>query len=169
MGSGKSTLGRQLSSRLQQYDFVDTDDLILEDYGRGSQNIGELIQREGFPVFREYEVKVLKKIIERKKKIIVSLGGGTLREETTSLILRKGKTLTVWPRVALDLCLKRIQYDITRPLKHLSLEESKILYRKRAFYYKKSDIIVDIHEYMSVDNAIDIIFTKLEERLQLEL
>ncbi len=169
MGSGKSNIGRHLSHRLKQYAFIDTDDLIFERYGQGTLDIGEFIQREGFQVFRQYEFKVLKEIIDCKKNMIVALGGGLLRKETIALILKKNRILTVWVRASLDLCLKRIKHDTTRPLGKLPLKKMKTLYKTRSFYYKKADIIVDVSQHISVNDIINIISKKLEEHLSFEL
>ena len=55
-GSGKSTVGRSLSKRLERK-FVDTDSLIEE---RTQKKISEIFVDDGEDAFRSLEIKVLK-------------------------------------------------------------------------------------------------------------
>ncbi len=71
MGSGKSTTGRRLSSKLG-YDFVDTDEVIIDRYGL---SINEIFFQIGEEKFRESETLLLNELIQ-KESLVVSTGGG---------------------------------------------------------------------------------------------
>lgn len=73
MGSGKSTLGNELSKRLD-YDFIDLDAEIEK---RLDQNISNVFKKYGEEHFRQIEASILDKITKYPKKVIVSTGGGT--------------------------------------------------------------------------------------------
>lgn len=73
MGSGKTTLGRPLASRLG-YDFLDLDKVIEE--GEGS-TVGEIFAAQGEEYFRTLERRYLQDIIVHGGNAVVSTGGGT--------------------------------------------------------------------------------------------
>ena len=71
MGSGKSTTGKQLAKRLG-YNFIDTDNLIVEKLG---MSVNEIFDRLGEKSFREHETRLLNELI-LKNNLVVSTGGG---------------------------------------------------------------------------------------------
>ena len=71
MGSGKSTTGKQLAKRLG-YNFIDTDNLIIERLG---MSVNEIFDRLGEKSFRENETRLLNELI-LKNNLVVSTGGG---------------------------------------------------------------------------------------------
>jgi shikimate kinase len=71
MGSGKTTLGKQLASRLG-YQFIDNDHLIEDQTG---MTIAEFFTSHGESKFREVESTVLKSM-EQHRDVVVSTGGG---------------------------------------------------------------------------------------------
>lgn len=73
MGSGKTSLGKQLARRLK-YDFLDLDQEIEKAEGCSIQ---QLFAHKGEQVFRQLETEVLKKISASESSLVVSLGGGT--------------------------------------------------------------------------------------------
>ena len=73
MGSGKSTLGKQLANKLDM-GFLDLDSFIEE---REGKTVQELFDQHGEVYFREVEKKALQTIIEKKESLVVALGGGT--------------------------------------------------------------------------------------------
>lgn len=72
MGSGKSSVGRKLATRLG-YDFIDTDKEIEKEYG-GS--VREMFEKEGEDFFREREREMLVRLGGREGDIIIATGGG---------------------------------------------------------------------------------------------
>lgn len=73
MGSGKTTLGKQLSLKMNK-PFFDLDAEIEKSENR---SIIEIFDNYGETYFRDLESKILKEIILKNKSFILSLGGGT--------------------------------------------------------------------------------------------
>lgn len=72
MGSGKTTVGKQLATLLQ-YDFMDLDEYIE---GKEQATITQLFETKGEIYFRERESYYLKSLQEATQ-LVVSTGGGT--------------------------------------------------------------------------------------------
>ena len=72
MGSGKTTLGKKLATKLKMK-FVDLDEVIC--IRTEFASIKNLIEEKGFDVFRQEESETLKSLLTEGK--VVSTGGGT--------------------------------------------------------------------------------------------
>lgn len=106
--SGKTTLGKALAEKLER-PFIDTDRLIEIAYEKTSGNAlsaREIYQKEGDPLFRTLEKKVLLSL-QPKREVVLATGGGTPLDPENALLLKKLgaifylKTLPeiVWKRV----------------------------------------------------------------------
>ena len=73
MASGKSTIGREISKKLDMK-FIDLDDYISK---REKRSISEIFKVEGEIYFRKIESSYLGEILNSKDSFILSLGGGT--------------------------------------------------------------------------------------------
>ena len=74
MGSGKTTFGRKLSSRLH-YKFVDMDRYLEK---REGSSITEIFALEGEEGFRRIETEVVKELANRDLTVIAT-GGGVIK------------------------------------------------------------------------------------------
>ena len=72
-GSGKTTMGRKLSTLLH-LPFLDLDEEIENGFGK---SVPDLFREHGEEVFRKLEHKFLKKIVAENKAFVLSTGGGT--------------------------------------------------------------------------------------------
>lgn len=72
MGSGKTTLGRQLAQRLG-YAFLDLDEYIVQQQGR---SITQIFEEQGQAHFRQLEREALQQVVQQYTKAVVSTGGG---------------------------------------------------------------------------------------------
>jgi len=72
MGSGKTTAGKKLASRLQ-WDFIDLDELIEKKMG---QTVAEIFESLGEDWFRLMESETLRQTVKLRNTVI-STGGGT--------------------------------------------------------------------------------------------
>lgn len=104
-GSGKSTVG-PLLAKVLLWDHVDSDEQIQILTG---QTISEIFEDSGESGFREWETTIVQ-AFSRKKKQVVSLGGGaptiqTIREiikETGSVVYLKATADELWRRISSD-------------------------------------------------------------------
>ena len=133
MGSGKSTIGKVLSERLE-YDFYDTDKLVEKAVGK---KIKEIFEQNGEQYFRLKESEELDKT-RKLKNVVIATGGGIIENEKNRLFLKDEKKV-----IFLDSSLER-QYDRTkesqkRPLLNNgdSMKILKNLYQKRLSFYQE--------------------------------
>lgn len=73
MGSGKSTIARNLAHRLD-LQMIDLDDYISDNE---QLSISEIFETKGEIYFRKLENKLLHKIITTEKNFVLAVGGGT--------------------------------------------------------------------------------------------
>tara|TARA_A100001388_G_scaffold27215_1_gene17541 strand:- start:6503 stop:7003 length:501 start_codon:yes stop_codon:yes gene_type:complete len=133
MGSGKSTIGKVLSERLE-YDFYDTDKLVEKVVGK---KIKEIFEQNGEQYFRLKESEELDKT-RKLKNAVIATGGGIIENEKNRLFLKEEKKV-----IFLDSSIER-QYDRTkesqkRPLLNNgdSMKILKELYQKRLSFYQE--------------------------------
>ncbi len=112
MGSGKTTLGKGLSSALN-IPFIDMDDEIIAEDGR---SIPKIFKQDGEEGFRKIETEVLKEVLGRNSGFCVISGGGgiILKEENRSLIINH--TLCLYLYCNVDTQFARVAGDANRPV-----------------------------------------------------
>ena len=137
MGSGKSTLGKQVANDLN-YRFVDLDDWIEN---RTCKSISQIFEEDGEEEFRKLETESLEHLMN-EENIVVALGGGTpCFNENMSLINNIG--VSVFLDVSESVLVERLLGEQShRPLlKNKSKEElqdfvSRLLGKRKADYLK---------------------------------
>jgi shikimate kinase len=103
MGTGKSTVGKEVAKKLK-IEFIDTDTLIEKET---NQTISEIFKKNGEKYFRDLEEQTFLKIKNDKEKII-SLGGGAfINESIRKKILNE--YLSIWLNMDEDLIINRIK------------------------------------------------------------
>ncbi len=129
MGTGKSTLGKILASRLNR-PFLDTDALVEDREGR---SIAAIFEDSGEPAFREREVRTVAEVLSLKG-CVVALGGGVLENPDLRKELAASGRLVVLEASAEEI-LGRLGKTVkaARPL--LDPERVEELLRKRAAGY----------------------------------
>ena len=143
MGSGKSTLGRQLAVALN-FNFIDLDRFIETEENR---KIPEIFEMDGEPVFRRIEFSALKRVLSNPRQVI-SIGGGAPCYPG-SLQFIKDHSLSVYLKVSEQQLFQRLSYSSTaRPLlegKSESELQSYIsdLLKIREPIYNQADIIIE--------------------------
>lgn len=152
MGSGKSTVGKELASRLK-HTFVDTDKLIEEKQGC---SITTIFKEQGEEVFRQMETELLKTFLQEEKPLLISTGGGLpLRQENGHLLKQMG--VVIWLEVSKATVLERLQNDSNRPLLSGNNREDSIealLNSRREQYQKLADLVIDVNN-ASVKQIVD--------------
>ncbi len=73
MGSGKSTIGKELATVLN-YSFLDLDDYIID---KEKASISDIFKGKGEIYFRKKETEYLKELTDSSENLVLALGGGT--------------------------------------------------------------------------------------------
>lgn len=153
-GSGKSTLGRELASRLSM-DFVDLDHVIE---AREHAIIPEIFKTRGEDYFRRVESEVLSEWAQMDKSFVMSTGGGTpCFYDGMALINTRG--VSVFLDESVDVIISRLSANTHRPLLHsdnaadmrAKLEK---LRRERLPVYQQASIVVESPTLLKVSEAI---------------
>jgi len=110
-GSGKSTLGKALSRKLN-LPFTDTDDLIEL---RTGTSISQIFIDKGEPWFRDLEKEILKEELAKLDGVL-SLGGGAPLSDSAQEMLREIDGAIIYLDVSLATAAPRVGFNRDRPL-----------------------------------------------------
>ena len=146
MGSGKSTIGKEMAERLN-CPFYDLDDLIEDEL---ECSISEIFETKGAIFFRKKESELLQKTIENNDNIILALGGGTpCYADNMQFLKQHPRTITIYLKWSLSSLVNRLQNEkehrpLIQNLDNAELEEfiGKHLF-ERNFYYNQADHSID--------------------------
>jgi shikimate kinase len=149
---GKSSIGVKLAQRLG-YEFLDTDTLITEECGC---SVAAIVEREGWPAFREYERQVLLRLAGRESCVVATGGGAILHREVWPELKKQGKV--VWLTADLTILCERIAGDhhslAQRPSltgKDICQELKEVLAERNPLYRETADCIIDSGAMMVYD------------------
>ena len=110
MGSGKSTIGRRLASRLNMR-FADADDEIERAAG---MTISEIFGRFGEAHFRDGERRVIARLLAGPPLILATGGGAFMNDETRALI--QADSVSIWLDADIPTLVERVARRNHRPL-----------------------------------------------------
>ncbi|UCF97816.1 MAG: shikimate kinase [Spirochaetaceae bacterium] len=130
MGSGKTTVGRLVASRLG-YRFLDLDVLIVENAGK---SIREIFDQDGEERFRQIESDALYSLREMNRLVIATGGGAPIRQENQEFFENLAQTFYL--EVSFPEFLKRTGRDRARPLLDRPERELRNLYDSRLPVYR---------------------------------
>lgn len=138
MGSGKTVVSKVLSKKLKMK-IKDTDELIEK---TTKLKIKEIFAKYGEEYFREIEKKVVSNVSKRKN-IIISTGGGIVKNELNIKNLKKNGII-VYLKNSFLTSVKRLKNKKDRPLfDHQNLKNTKKLFNLRQKLYESAaDIII---------------------------
>jgi shikimate kinase len=139
MGTGKTSVGRQLAKQ-KQLNFIDLDELIeLKEQRR----IVDIFAKDGEAYFRKIEKKILKQV-STQKKFVVACGGGVVLDKDNIKLMKKTGVMICLSASSAEI-LKRVCVNTGRPLLHVGepLKRIELLLKMRAPYYMQADKIVD--------------------------
>lgn len=136
MGSGKSTLGRQLAKHLE-LPFFDLDREIERAAG---MCIPDFFAAHGEAAFRRLERETVLGLIEREPRIVLALGGGTVVDrDTRHALLRAGRLLTL--SAPLERLVQRVGGGEQRPL----LQGADIRDRLQGLLRQRAEAYAECH------------------------
>ncbi len=135
MGTGKSTVGRELEARLG-YELIDTDEMIVSRDGR---DIPAIFNISGESYFRKLESEVIADIAEKEGNYVVSCGGGVVLSEANTKLMRSSGRV-IWLLASPKEILRRLENDSGRPLLQgkKTLSDIEAMMESRYEAYKKA-------------------------------
>jgi shikimate kinase len=110
MGCGKSSVGR-LAAGMLGYDFVDTDQLVVE---RAGLAIPDIFKFQGETAFRQLESEALASLRGRDGLVVATGGGIVTRPENVPLLQELG--VVVWIDANEEALFERVSRNNARPL-----------------------------------------------------
>lgn len=153
--SGKTVIGRAVAERLNRV-FVDSDEFLENKAGRSIENI---VDEEGWEVFREMEREATKELCGRDRLVIATGGGVVTSEKNVRLLKQNG--FIVWLQAGAGILKSRMDRDQGEGKPRPSLtgkdpaEEIGAMLEQRApFYEGASDIGLDTGK-LSVEEAAE--------------
>lgn len=137
MGSGKTSVGRQLARKLG-YEFFDSD---REIEARCGVDIPTIFEYEGEEGFRDRESSILEELT-KKPGIVLSTGGGSvLRKKNRELLSSRGYVVLLSVEVSEQ--LRRIGLNTNRPLLNTEDPEARlreIMIQRGPLYKSVADV-----------------------------
>lgn len=153
MGSGKSSVGRELSKQIDKF-FLDTDTLI-EDYS--GKSIGNIFKEDGEKSFRAIEQNVSNWLVSSVNNVVLSTGGGM----PMSVDNLKDIGKVIYLQISFeDILMRMDSKEIDKRPLFKDVSQAKERYDSRISVYESmADIIVDAS--LPIDKVIENILKKL--------
>ena len=142
-GSGKSTIARALSRRLQLA-LADSDQAIEQRLGC---TIRSYFDSHGEAAFRDVEEAVIDELTRRGASLVLATGGGAVLRPVNRQRLRERGTV-IYLRSSPEQLFKRLRHDTKRPLLQVAdpLQRLRDLYAERDPLYREcAHFVVDTH------------------------
>ena len=142
-GSGKSTIGKQLSEKLK-YSFFDTDEEIEK---REKTKIKNIFSIKGEDYFRSIETLVFNELVVRKK-VVISTGGGLILNNLEKLKL----SFNIYLYCNIDVLIQRASRNNLRPLlsQNTPLQMTNLFNERKDIYIKVADITINATDNQNV-------------------
>ena len=130
MGSGKSSIGKILSKKLE-FEFIDTD-MKIEKIEK--KTISEIFKISGEKYFRNIEEVISLKYLKLNNKVIALGGGGYINPTIRKYVLKR--CISIWLDWKHEILINRIKNSKKRPLamKLSNLELQKLITKRTEIY-----------------------------------
>ena len=165
-GSGKSTVGRRLASRMERR-FVDTDDLIESQEGQ----ISDIVESHGWDYFRALEKKIIEKV-SKENNLVIALGGGAVLDPVNIVNLERNGFI-IWLKADQQTLLKRVDEDPGTNTRRPTLtgkgtleELEEMISAREPFYEKASEIKIDT-SMLNAEAIVERILVIFHEKLRI--
>lgn len=162
MGSGKTSVGTKLA-RIIDYEFMDTDFVIEQNYGT---SISHIFSEKGEDAFRDMETQLLMRIAKTIRKTVIATGGGLpLRKINSDLLKKAGHVIFL--KSSVETTLSRLKDDTSRPLlsgDNVSEKIECMINERLPIYQAVADDIVetDNFSFYEIIKEIEIIIDSLK-------
>jgi shikimate kinase len=152
MGSGKTSVGKQLAGRLGMT-FLDMDEVIE---ARQGKSIPRIFAEEGEPRFRALERELVKELAARRGLVVATGGGVVLNPDNVRDYAGTG--LAVCLRASPEAILSRVGSDTNRPLLAVGDKMGKIrsLLDARRRFYEAIPLQIDTTA-LTVNEVVDAV------------
>jgi len=154
MGSGKSTVGRQLARQIG-YQFVDTDQEVERLTG---MTIKDIFAQYGESFFRQLEAKTIEAMLTRQNIVLATGGGVVLDKKNVKNLRLIGKLFYLFATP--ERLAARIEHDSgIRPLlatENRMMTIAKML-KEREIYYQCADYVIDTSDLSVAEVVAQII------------
>ncbi|QOY94956.1 3-dehydroquinate synthase [Massilia sp. UMI-21] len=140
MGSGKTTIGRQLARRLGMR-FVDSDHEIE---ARTGASIPWIFEIEGEGSFRRREADMIRALTAQAGLVLATGGGAVLNPASRALLAERGTV--IYLRASIGSILQRTSHDKNRPLLQTADPRAKLeelLAQRDPLYREIADLVID--------------------------
>jgi shikimate kinase len=140
-GTGKSVVGRLLSSRLGMA-YIGMDAAIVK---RAGMTIPEIVAKLGWPRFRDIESEVARELAGRDN-LVIDTGGGVIERPENIEVLQKN-ALIFWLKASVATIVARIEGGTERPAltsgKSFTEEVVEVLERRTPLYKSAANVEID--------------------------
>jgi shikimate kinase len=160
MGSGKTTVGRALASRLGR-SLLDSDVMVE---ARTGATVAEIFAGRGEAAFRTEESAALIAALASTTPAVIAVAGGAVLDPANRRRIAGGR-LVVWLRAEAEVLTERVRGGTHRPL--LAEDPGATLRRlcaeRAPLYAALADLVIDV-DNASVANTVDTIVDALAGR-----
>ena len=112
MGSGKTTVGRALASRLNLV-FRDSDEAVEK---TAKTSVREIFESQGEEIFRKLESQALIDLCDARSSIVLAVAGGAIIAQSNRDLLQKNAQCIVWLDAPTPTLISRTGRGKHRPL-----------------------------------------------------
>ncbi len=158
MASGKSTIGREISKKLNMK-FIDLDDYISK---REKSSILEIFKVKGEIYFRRIESLYLSEILNSKDSFILSVGGGTPCYSNNMELILNSEASSIYIKASIKTLAARLASEKNKRPLVAELENDKLIefvakhLFERRFFYEQASITLNTE-----DKSIEEITTEI--------
>ncbi len=140
MGSGKTTVSKELSKELPHYTLIDIDSEIEKST---QKKISDIFLKHGEPFFRMLEADKIKKFCSNNMQVISAGGGAFENEQNRKIMLENG--VVIYLKATAREIYDRIKNETHRPLlkRNFSLEKIETIMKNREKNYLKANYTID--------------------------
>ena len=158
MASGKSTIGREISKKLDMK-FIDLDDYISK---REKRSISEIFKVEGEIYFRKIESLYLGEILNSKDSFILSLGGGTPCYSNNMELILNSEASSIYIKAGIKTLVSRLTAEKNKRPLVAELEDDKLVefvakhLFERRFFYEQASMTVNTEDKSTEEITTEI-------------